>query len=366
MQKSCTGLLRSLLYQIATQWLELVNLARMQHGSGKRGVDVSRNFLPAWTDERLLSILTRFLDQKPTSVNLCAFVDGLDEFVGDEEVLLNVVRLSTNNPQCKICVSSRPEQAYRQEFKSCPQLRVQDLNREDLERTVIGKLIPGVKRHMRMESGKLDCLRATLFERAQGVFLWLDLIIKDLITGARNYDSIDMLQSRLERAPETIQGMYTQMLGSVQPIYQDEGVRYFSILLAAAESDLGLGLQRLACTEDEPWQKVVKLDLKYCDTSRFVSICRRLKTRLTASCGGLIDVQNELGNEEVKAELKVMDDHQKVDFIHRTAMEFVRGKLEDLQDLDLVVKANTFLAQGSIVELTLIPPPSNVENGDPV
>lgn len=208
MQKSCTGHLRSLLYHIAAQWPELVNLVGVQHGSEKGEIKISKDFLPFWTDERLLSILTRFLDQPPASLTLCAFVDGLDEFVGDEEALLNVVRLLINSPRCKICVSSRPEHAFRHEFESCPQLRVQDLNRQDMERTVVGKLVPIVKRYVLMDSWELDCLFFTLVEKAQGVFLWLDLIVRDHIRGAKNHDTVDLLRSRLERAPETINGMY--------------------------------------------------------------------------------------------------------------------------------------------------------------
>ncbi|KAL9027675.1 MAG: hypothetical protein Q9196_003840 [Gyalolechia fulgens] len=357
LQKSCTGLLRSLLFQIATQWPELVDLVGAQHGN-RGGVEFSKEFLPAWTDERLLSILTRFLNQKPTSVSLCAFVDGLDEFVGDEEVLLNVVRLFINTPRCKICVSSRPEPAFRDEFTSCRQLRVQDLNREDIERTVAGKLSPILTKYMPKDGRKLDSLNETLIGKAQGVFRWLDLMIRDLIIGARNRDTATMLLSRLERAPETINGMYTHILSSLDPFYQEESLKYFSVLLLAAEFGIKPDLLRLVCAEDDPWEHVVNFDLDYFHTAKFDSACRDLETRLIACCGSLIDIQEDLNDEgaEVKSNI-TRHGRRDVVFVHRTALEYVRETYEEkLLDPHSLVKANAHLARGCIGWLVVVAP----------
>lgn len=364
-QKSCTGLLRSLLFRIATHWPELVDLMGAQHGNRKGGVEAWKNLLPAWTDERLLFILTKFLDQKPTSVSLCAFVDGLDEFVGEEEVLLNVIRLFINTPQCKMCVSSRPEQAFRHEFKSCPQLRVQDLNHEDIERTVAGKLFPSLTKYTRIDSRELDDLNNTLIWKAQGVFLWLDLMIRDLITGARNRDTATMLWSRLERAPETINGMYTHILSSLDPLYEKESFKYFSVLLAAEEFNLRSNFLRLVCAEDEPWEHVVNFDLDYFGTAKFDSACRDFETRLIACCGSLIDIQDHLSDEGAEKKSNVKRHHRNVNFVHKTALEYVREKYkENLLDPHSHVEANTHLARGGIGLLVMSPLTSFIDNSD--
>ncbi|KAL8940098.1 MAG: hypothetical protein Q9216_003007 [Gyalolechia sp. 2 TL-2023] len=349
LQKSCTGLLRSLLFQIATKWPELVNLAGAQHGNA-RGIEVSNKLLPAWTDERLLSIFADFLERKPTSISLCAFVDGLDEYSGDEEVLLDVIRLFINTPQCKLCASSRPEQVFRQEFKPCPKLRVQDLNREDIKRTVVGRLTPTLRNHMQTDSWELNCLIDALVEKAQGVFLWLDLMIRDLITGARNHDTGTMLQSRLERAPDTINGMYTHILSSLDPIYQKESFKYFGTLLVADESSIQLNILDVVCAEGEALEHVVKYDLDYFETPQFHSHVRNAETRLIACCGGLIDIQTQLKDED-EDEIADIRIHRKtrVDFMHRTAREYVRARhKEDLLHPSSLAKVYTDLARGVI------------------
>ncbi|KAI4124048.1 MAG: hypothetical protein LQ338_005002, partial [Usnochroma carphineum] len=256
LQKSCTGLLRSLLYQVATQWPGLAYLVSAQHGKSTREVEVSNKFhlLAAWTDQRLLSLLSLFLDQKPDSLSVCAFVDGLDEFVGDEDLLLDMIRLFRETSKCKICVSSRPEQAFRQEFRRCLQLRVQDLNREDIKRMATGKLLPSLRRHKNLPQDSDDAkwLVDNLIEKASGVFLWLDLMIKDLIRGLRNHDTLEQLKSRLDRTPDTINGVYAHMIQSLDPLYSEESAKYFRVLLVAVDLGFYTTLQRLVCAEGEP------------------------------------------------------------------------------------------------------------------
>lgn len=80
LQKSVAGLLRSLLHQIAEQWECMVDLS-----SDESNDSGTLELLRTWTDQRLLSTLKRFLDQKPTTVVFCTFIDGLDEIAEDED-----------------------------------------------------------------------------------------------------------------------------------------------------------------------------------------------------------------------------------------------------------------------------------------
>ncbi|KAL8753628.1 MAG: hypothetical protein Q9199_004918, partial [Rusavskia elegans] len=333
LQKSCTGLLRSLLYQIATQWPALANLVASPTGRSKDAIEASRSWTPltTWTDHGLMSLLNRFLNEKPASISLCAFVDGLDEFVGDEEYLLHMIELFNNSSRCKICVSSRPEQAFRQEFRLCSQLRVQDLNREDIERTAVGKLEPSLQRHSVLPIPEDDVryLIEALVERASGVFLWLDLMTKDLIRGSRDGDTLEELHSRLATTPDTINGLYAHMLQKLDRLYVEDCVRYCSILIMA--KDLGFHTQitllALALGGHEPWSHLVDFDLAYFAESRFNSVCQVLETRLTSRCGGLLEIDNHR-HEVTDPKATMQYFHRKVDFVHRTAMEYVQTAYE--------------------------------------
>ena len=375
LQKNATGLLRSLLYQLAVYWPDLVDLAGWNSGTATGTVTISQSLhhLAEWTDQRLLSVLKRLLDQKPKSLSICAFVDGLDEFIGDEELLLDIVRIFGDASQCKICVSSRPEQAFRQDFRLCPQLRVQDLNHDDMERTVTGELSPHLKKYSITDEVR-NSLVNELMDKAQGVFLWLDLMIKILIKGLRNGDTYEKLHSRLEKTPDTIDGIYTHILKSLDPLYQEESTKYFSVLLAAKDLNMEISLLDLVNAGDEPWEHVTQFDLGYFKTAQFDSACRHLETRIVACCGGLVDIQeNQNGcrdedsetediedenSEDEKSEDDGSDDryaitwyNPKVDFIHKTAMEYVRAPQQSSPLGNSDTQAKFLLARGVIGRL---------------
>lgn len=372
LQKSVTGLLRSLLYQIASQWPDFTNHIEVQdrNATGEVNVPINLRHLAAWTDQRLLRVLKCFLDRKPTSLRICALIDGLDEFIGEEELLLDVVRIFGEAPQCKVCVSSRPEQAFRQEFRMCSQLKVQDLNHEDIEKTVAGKLSPHLEKYTSPEA-KRSALESAIVWKAEGVFLWLDLMIKILIRGAKNGDSYETLLSRLNKTPDTINGLYTHIWESLDSVYKEEGLKYFHTLLAANELRTAMSLAELVCAEGEPRERVIQFDREYFVSEQFKSACQHVETRLIACCGGLLEVQGyssfekgvdeELQDEEledgeledekwknedsrdkgfeegesndemvkkVDLEIPVTIPYYdiKVDFVHRTAFDFVRDQ----------------------------------------
>ena len=333
LQKSCTGLLRSLLYQIATQWPALADLAVSPTGRSKDAIDGSRSWNPltTWTDQGLMSLLNRFLVEKPANISLCAFVDGLDEFVGDEDYLLHMIGLLNNSSRCKICVSSRPEQAFRQEFRLCPQLRVQDLNHEDIERTAAGKLSPSLQNHSTLPIADYDVqnLVWALVDRASGVFLWLELMTKDLIKGSRDGDTIEELSSRLARTPDDINGLYAHMLQKLDQRYVEECVHYCSILIMADELSLQIPitLLSLALGEGESWSHLLDFDLPYFAESQFNIACQALERRLTSRCGGLLEIGNH--REYPKGKKTTMQHCDRtVNFVHRTAMEYVQTVYE--------------------------------------
>ncbi|KAL8838850.1 MAG: hypothetical protein Q9170_001972 [Blastenia crenularia] len=369
LQKSVSGVLRSLLYQIARRCPELVDIARTHSSKSTYGLESSTAFRTAWTDQRLLSVLDTFIDQMPAHLSLCAFVDGLDEFVGNEDLLLDMVRLFSKASQCKICVSSRPEQAFRHEFRECPRLRMQDFNHEDIRRTATSRLKPVLEKHLDTSKHSYTASVAffvyTLISKASGVFLWLDLMVKELVKGAKNGDTIEQLQSRLERTPATIEGLYAHILENLDPIYHEEGLRYFSILLSADELEIPVTLLRLVCAQGESWKHADKFDLEYFATTHFESTCQRLENRLGACCGGLIDISDKeeensedrdwtVEDMEVEERKRIIRGDRTIGFTHKTAMEYVRERLNDLQGLSSHVNAMADLARGGIGFLTIL------------
>ncbi|KAL8856959.1 MAG: hypothetical protein Q9178_006454 [Gyalolechia marmorata] len=326
LQKSLEGLLRSLLYQIADQWPGLVGYLDAHKGKRSGETEVSGTLrLQKWTEQRLLALLKRFLEQKPASITICAFVDGLDEFTGDEDILLNIIRFFSKAPHCKICVSSRPEQVFRDEFQLCPKLRVQDLNRQDMERMINQRLLPRLPTHRStwQDSYGLRLMVESLVEKSSGVFLWLDLVIKDMIQGFRNEDTFDELQSRIDRTPDTVYGMYARSLTNSGPGYLETALKYLRVILTAEEVGTRNTLLSLALTEPEPWEVITRYELEYFTSPRFRSTCEALEVRLVSRCGSLLEIDDNEDGGGLNCDPLVYYDRS-IQFMHKTAVEFLR------------------------------------------
>ncbi|KAL8877749.1 MAG: hypothetical protein Q9198_004291 [Flavoplaca austrocitrina] len=356
-QKSLEGLLRSLLYQIGDQWPGLVGFLDARKGMGSGETEVSTTLrLPRWTEQRLMSLLKRFLEQKPGSITVCAFIDGLDEFIGDEETLLDIVRFFSNTPHCKICVSSRPEQAFRHEFQLCPKLRVQDLNRQDIERMIHQRLLPRLTTHRSnpQDHDFLDSIINSLVEKSSGVFLWLDLVIKDLIQGFRNEDTVEELQLRIDRTPADIQGMYARSLTNSSPEYRESALRYLHVILIADELSTACTLLSLALIEPEPWHFITRNELGYFTSPRFRFSYERFETRLVSRCGSLLEIDNNKFDYIDRNPIVHYD--RIVDFTHRTAIEFLRENYETFfLNESSSAEAAAQVARSKIANLALVP-----------
>jgi len=106
LQRSCEGLLRTLLHDVLSQMTDLIPSV-----CGKRwkdGGDSSHLAGLPWSLEELRGAIQALADRPDLSAQFCFFIDGLDEFEGDAfdicRALLDLCRSSS----VKMCISSRP------------------------------------------------------------------------------------------------------------------------------------------------------------------------------------------------------------------------------------------------------------------
>jgi NACHT domain len=346
-QKSFQGLLRSLLYQIADQRLDLISTMMNQEASSAEttGESLDSIAIHTWTEKRLLSVLQRFLIHKPSSISICIFIDGLDEFVGEEESLLNTIRLLNDTKQVKVCASSRREQLFLQDFKHSPQLKLQDFNHEDIANTARGKLRPVLERLFPHEATKIGDLLDDVSTKAQGVFLWLELMIKDILRGARNGDTMQELATRLHSTPDTIEDLYKHMLNRLDKSYLSDATKYFRFMLICKPMGVPLSLMHFVCAEHPLWHRILNNDLAYFESAEFFDTCHNLETRILTRCAGLVEI-SELSTDlldivrslfpgylpqvrQHQGEKYISRHVRKVSFIHRTAVDFLKSHCQD-------------------------------------
>lgn len=191
LQKCVIGMLRSLLYQLLENIPQIAMILM-----AKARLNVER--LPLWTEHNLAKLLnTAFevgADQK-----FCLMIDGLDEFEGNTDELLDLILDLDALPNVKCCVSSRPETDLTTRLSNFSQLKLQDLNYSDIKRFVDDKLTTCSQSYG--QSTDRSDLATEIVSRAEGVFLWAAIVTGSIIQGIRAGDSNDMVRKRLESTP---------------------------------------------------------------------------------------------------------------------------------------------------------------------
>lgn len=209
MEKSYSGLLKSIVYDVLSNCPDLIEaICKARWADALQGKDV-RSML--WTDAELQACVEELVasDFKADGQALCFcfFIDGLDEYNGDQKLADLLVRLA-NTGHTKICASSRPWNKFEDAFILSKQqgayLKLHKHTRRDIAKVVEGEL--GTKLIKIKRTGKeWTSLVHDVIERAEGVFLWVTLVLRrDLIPCLENREDIAFLRRRLSAIPSGI------------------------------------------------------------------------------------------------------------------------------------------------------------------
>ncbi|MCJ1330354.1 hypothetical protein MMC10_007037 [Thelotrema lepadinum] len=303
LQKSVRGLLRSIIYQLLRGSKVLLTTLVAQSNQASPQI-LPIDYQMAWTEQRLFDLLDRILEMSEAlGIYICFFLDGLDEYTGETDHLTKWILEVSTQSNVKICVSSRPEEAYRQAFLHKPQLRLQDLTHDD-----IAFLMDAVQ------------------QRASGVFLWVKLVVSDLLNGVTARETISQLQERLEEIPTEIQDLYAHMLKKLPKRFSSPGIRYLSMMLAASEFHgalqpecvKDLSVLDVAMADDIFWRKIIRYDLSSSVEQELDEYCDRLESHILCCCAGLVEFRG------MRAAPGLLRHHlSTLDFIHRSVNEFL-------------------------------------------
>ncbi|KAI0875414.1 hypothetical protein GGS24DRAFT_295783 [Hypoxylon argillaceum] len=305
-QRSQDGLLRTLLYQCLKQQPQLLPKA-----CGKRWAltkllgMTAREILPMWTRRELEECLNVVASEHGKTIKLAMFVDGLDEFEGDHSLLVNFLKQLVSVSGLKLCVSSRPWNVFEDTFKLSPSLRLELLTKNDMKIVVKRSLSsnPGyqdLKSAFPEETTKLE---EDIVPKAQGVFLWVTLVVRSLLEGLTEGDRISDLRQRLEELPDDLEQLFQKMLDSVDKRYIKDTSHYIRWQEASISGFTLLTLWAL----DEPDDTTV--DPSSLSVAARTGIERTMSRRLNSRTKGLLET-----SESSSAV---------VTYIHRTVRDWI-------------------------------------------
>lgn len=294
LQKSLIGMLRTILYQLLEQQPSLMQIA---HPERWRAYYLGQTNLTDWSEQELTSSFARLFTEASDSVRFMILVDGLDEYEGSDAQRQNLVDLLVRIAQyenVKICVSSRPWPIFQGAFEKYPSLSLEALTRGDVATYVRDHFNenPNFVALSKIKPTQCSNLELQIVEKASGVFLWVYLVVRDMLQRLQAGASIGTLFKRLDLLPRELDDFFMQIIESIDLSEREDAAKIFQLVMELPKWQTTLFT--LSFTEEVNVD--FALHLEHDDLSQ-VAIDHRLLTmrrRLASRCKGLLEVGAEI------------------------------------------------------------------------
>ena len=271
-----------------------------------------------WTKTDLLEVFDNLLQHDKIPAKFCFFIDGLDEYDGDHVELINVLNRWPVSINLKLCVSSRPWYIFKDAFgqQIGRHMTLENYTQHDIQR-YIRETFDESKRFKELcdRDPRHGSLIKMIDEKAQGVFLWVFLVVRKLLKGFTNADTISVLQRWLETLPPKLEDYFHHMFGQIEEIYREETAQTFTIALEAREPLPLMIYSHLYenfsfFSQDAIVKHLKRREIEFREDE--------IKRRLDGRCRGLLKV-NKPADAAVKSKYVL-------GYLHRTTRDFFLTK----------------------------------------
>ncbi|KAI1572486.1 hypothetical protein PtrEW13061_011274 [Pyrenophora tritici-repentis] len=310
MQKNKIGLFQSLLYQILKSAPDLIPLViqnRLKHEE--------------WEVEELKATFERIAGQTELNVKYCFFIDGLDEYNGAEEEVVEMLTFLSTSNAIKICASTRPRSVFERFF--CNSARAFDIARftkADMMQHVQHQLYED-ENFRRLESIESRCedIKKMIAELAQGVWLWVFLVTRDLKIAVNRDEGVDTLRKIILQFPTDLEEYFERIINSIRPQYLEEMSQIFLITVDELQP-LPLYAFSLLEKERQDPDYAIKAPIKELHDRDLYTKYPAWKSHIRNRCSDLLVVDDE----PVDIVLHSSYLSHPVDFLHRTVRDFLQ------------------------------------------
>lgn len=342
LQKSKEGLLRHLLYHLITQDRALAKPI-FKHLKAVRYFDSET----VWSWKELKTALELALGAVRPNTIVLLFIDGLDEYRairkleslglddededadedlaeaitdGHQEIADLLLRMARHN-HVRLCVSSRPLIVFQDNFKNFRRMELHTKTSGDIKQYVSDQLANNpLLAELTIEKPTFEEeVKTEILLKADGVFLWVKLVMGIIIRSLRGRDTVDVLLSKIRSMPKELGGkggLYMAMLRNISLEDRKEGFKYFQILL---KSEFELDPLFVSYATDNE-SEVYTMSMSCLGSDEMKARRTRTAERLLTRCGGLLEVKTQLEKSRFRKEYET---RITVTFIHQTAKEFV-------------------------------------------
>lgn len=323
MQKSKEGLFQSLLFQILRRCPNLIPIvceSRWQEDSAY-GEESD-----PWTLEELDAAFVIISNQPTPGILFCMFIDGLDEYDGRPTEIIDRLQLLAKAENIKMCLASRPWTPFRTAFAegNCDgSLLLERHTKRDIERFV-KDILEKDKRFTQAEriDKKYGLFVHEVIERALGVFLWVFLVVNQLLKGLGERNKLEDLQAKLDTMPKDLESYFKQIFDGIDTAHRTESAKVF-LLTTHAVQPLSVACYRYLKKEHREPGYALEALIEPMSPEQLTLVHEDVRDRINFLCKDLLEVNETLTDQRL--------DYQ-VDFLHRTVSGFLMEK-DMYQDL---------------------------------
>lgn len=317
MQRSEEGLFQSLLFQILRRCPDLIPIvceSRWQEDS------VYGEMSDPWTLQELDDAFVTIANQPMHGIRFCIFIDGLDEYDGRPTDIIDRLQLLAKAESIKLCLASRPWTPFRTAFAegNCDgSLLLERHTKRDIERFVKDLL----EKDSRFTQAERADKRYGLFvhkviERALGVFLWVYLVVNELLKGLGERNKIEDLQAKLDTMPVDLESYFRRIFDRVDKAHRTESAKVF-LLTTHAVQPLSVACYRYLEQEHREPGYALEAPIEPMSLAQLKLVHEDVRIRINFLCKDLLEVNEVLTDQRL--------DYQ-VDFLHRTVRDFLMEK----------------------------------------
>ena len=225
-QASWNGILHSMVYQLISHdraaahvvlpfWREAIK----QRIKGE----------PLWSVDAIENILRVLKSKNDLFLRVCFLIDAIDEHDGHHarmcKFLHDICSLPGATSVFKVCAASRPENDLRDLFRNDLTISIHDWTRGDMQRFVSQEfsLHPRWKTILVGNDTTIAVrLENDIVSRARGVFLWVRLIIRELLEGLTNGYTLLELEMQTNEFPNDIDEFFAHIIKKIDKKFYEE------------------------------------------------------------------------------------------------------------------------------------------------
>ena len=192
----------------------------------------------------LQSLLKIIQSQHVLPLRITLFLDALDEYEGPPEVIADFLQRAAASMDnlltiFKVFFSSRPLQFFLDKFDQVSGFDISQYTKEDIDIVIRSKMLANPRMyHIMRDQDSAQLQLAVEFAqevsaRALGIFLWVDLVLEELMEEFTAGETMMGLKKKLVYLPSRLEDFYQHTLERIPGRYHNDTKLIFEIIGSA-------------------------------------------------------------------------------------------------------------------------------------